>query len=196
MKEMKTQILPVRVIALLLIIILPNVAHAEQASESYQEIEWIALMPKDDLDALMNPPDYLLGIEDGSEQDSVEALNEKEGVDENTKRFQNALSSTRVIDTYADKRIRIPGFIVPLQSDDSQQVTEFFIVPYFGACLHMPPPPPNQIIHSKAPQGIQLDSLYDPFWFEGTLVIDTEENSLGTSAYRLKLNKAYPFEEE
>ncbi|MDO6841202.1 DUF3299 domain-containing protein [Paraglaciecola chathamensis] len=193
---MKTQILPVRVIALLLIIILPNVAHAEQASESYQEIEWIALMPKDDLDALMNPPDYLLGIEDGSEQDSVEALNEKEGVDENTKRFQNALSSTRVIDTYADKRIRIPGFIVPLQSDDSQQVTEFFIVPYFGACLHMPPPPPNQIIHSKAPQGIQLDSLYDPFWFEGTLVIDTEENSLGTSAYRLKLNKAYPFEEE
>ncbi|MBU3018815.1 DUF3299 domain-containing protein [Paraglaciecola agarilytica] len=193
---MKTQILPVRVIALLLIIILPNVAHPEQASESYQEIEWIALMPKDDLDALMNPPDYLLGIEDGSEQDSVEALNEKEGVDENTKRFQNALSSTRVIDTYADKRIRIPGFIVPLQSDDSQQVTEFFIVPYFGACLHMPPPPPNQIIHSKAPQGIQLDSLYDPFWFEGTLVIDTEENSLGTSAYRLKLNKAYPFEEE
>tara|TARA_R110002124_G_scaffold274740_1_gene444757 strand:+ start:871 stop:1452 length:582 start_codon:yes stop_codon:yes gene_type:complete len=193
---MKTQILPVRVIALLLIIILPNVAHAEQASESYQEIEWIALIPKDDLDALMNPPDYLLGIEDGSEQDSVEALNEKEGVDENTKRFQNALSSTRVIDTYADKRIRIPGFIVPLQSDDSQQVTEFFIVPYFGACLHMPPPPPNQIIHSKAPQGIQLDSLYDPFWFEGTLVIDTEENSLGTSAYRLKLNKAYPFEEE
>ncbi|MBJ2139024.1 DUF3299 domain-containing protein [Paraglaciecola chathamensis] len=193
---MKTQILPVRVIALLLIIILPNVAHAEQASESYQEIEWIALMPKDDLDALMNPPDYLLGIEDGSEQDSVEALNEKEGVDENTKRFQNALSSTRVIDTYADKRIRISGFIVPLQSDDSQQVTEFFIVPYFGACLHMPPPPPNQIIHSKAPQGIQLDSLYDPFWFEGTLVIDTEENSLGTSAYRLKLNKAYPFEEE
>ncbi|MDO6559946.1 DUF3299 domain-containing protein [Paraglaciecola chathamensis] len=193
---MKTQILPVRVIALLLIIILPNVAHSEQASESYQEIEWIALMPKDDLDALMNPPDYLLGIEDGSEQDSVEALNEKEGVDENTKRFQNALSSTRVIDTYADKRIRIPGFIVPLQSDDSQQVTEFFIVPYFGACLHMPPPPPNQIIHSKAPQGIQLASLYDPFWFEGTLVIDTEENSLGTSAYRLKLNKAYPFEEE
>ncbi|QHJ12722.1 hypothetical protein FX988_02980 [Paraglaciecola mesophila] len=193
---MKTQILPVRVIALLLIIILPNVAHAEQASESYQEIEWIALMPKDDLDALMNPPDYLLGIEDGSEQDSVEALNEKEGVDENTKRFQKALSSTRVIDTYANKRIRIPGFIVPLQSDDSQQITEFFIVPYFGACLHMPPPPPNQIIHSTSPQGIQLDSLYDPFWFEGTLVIDTEENALGTSAYRLKLNKAYPFEEE
>jgi hypothetical protein len=56
---MKTQILPVRVIALLLIIIFSNVAHAEQASESYQEIEWIALMPKDDLDALMNPPDYL-----------------------------------------------------------------------------------------------------------------------------------------
>jgi hypothetical protein len=85
---------------------------------------------------------------------------------------------------------------VPLQSDDSQRITEFFIVPYFGACLHMPPPPPNQIIHSNALQGIQLDSLYDPFWFEGTLVIDTEENSLGTSAYRLELNKAYPFEEE
>ncbi len=193
---MKIRILSSWVTLLILNFILLSTANAAQTTESYQEIEWIALMPKDDLEALVNPPEYLSGIEDGSEQDSVEALGQQEGVDESTKRFQKALSSTRVIDTYENKPIRIPGFIVPLESDDSQNITEFFIVPYFGACLHSPPPPPNQIIHSKAEQGIKLGSLYDPFWFEGTLVIDTTENTLGTSAYRLKLNKAYPFEEE
>ncbi|WP_158768385.1 DUF3299 domain-containing protein [Paraglaciecola sp. L1A13] len=193
---MKLRIFSSRVIALIFTTGLLYSATAVQASDNYQEIEWIALMPKDDLDALMNPPEYLSDIADGSEQDSVAAFNNKEADDANTKRFQKALISTRVIESYANKRIRIPGFIVPLESDASQRITEFFIVPYFGACLHMPPPPPNQIIHSQTQQGIKLDSLYDPFWFEGTLVIDTKENALGTSAYRLKLDKTYPFEEE
>lgn len=185
-----------RLIALLLTCVIVNAAFATEASDGYQEIEWIGLIPKDDLNALMNPPAYLSDITDGSDQDSVAAFNNKEADDANTKRFQEALSSTRVIDSYANKRIRIPGFIVPLESDASQRVTEFFIVPYFGACLHMPPPPPNQIIHTELPDGVELNSLYDPFWFEGTLVIDMTENTLGTSAYRLKLDKVYPFEEE
>lgn len=169
---------------------------ASNKSSQYQTIEWTALIPQDDLDALLNPPEYLDDIVDGSQQDSVDAFTNKQLDDEQAQRFRQALVSTQVITTLKDKRIRIPGFIVPLESDEQQRVTEFFIVPYFGACLHMPPPPPNQIIYASHTPGIELDNLYDPFWFEGTLKISTQVNAVGTSAYKLELDHAYLYEEK
>lgn len=151
-------------------------------------------MPEEDLAALLNPPDYLAGIEDGSQEDSVEAFGNQEFDNEATNRFQQALTSTQVVKTFENKPIRIPGFIVPLESSESQMVTEFFIVPYFGACIHMPPPPPNQIIYVSIEQGVELESLYDPFWFEGTLAIHTTENAMGTAAYRLEHVNVKPYE--
>jgi len=164
-------------------------------SSSYEEIEWIQLMPKDDLNALLNPPEYLTEIEDGSEQDTLDSLNTKVFENEQEKRYQQALSSARVIESYNNKKIRVPGFIVPLESEEGQRISEFFIVPYFGACLHMPPPPPNQIIYVKYEQGVELESLYDAFWFEGKITINTVENELGTSAYELTLDRVLPYEE-
>ncbi|KPZ62858.1 DUF3299 domain-containing protein [Pseudoalteromonas carrageenovora] len=164
-------------------------------STSYEEIEWIQLMPKDDLDALLNPPEYLEEIVDGSEQDTLNSLDAKAFDNEQDKRYQQALSSVRVIESYNNKKLRIPGFIVPLESEEGKRISEFFIVPYFGACLHMPPPPPNQIIYVKFDQGVDLKSLYDAFWFEGTLTINTVENELGTSAYQLKLDNVLPYED-
>ncbi|MEG3758612.1 DUF3299 domain-containing protein [Pseudoalteromonas carrageenovora] len=163
-------------------------------STSYEEIEWIQLMPKDDLDALLNPPEYLEEIVDGSEQDTLNSLDAKPFDNEQDKRYQQALSSVRVIESYNNKKLRIPGFIVPLESEEGKRISEFFIVPYFGACLHMPPPP-NQIIYVKFDQGVDLKSLYDAFWFEGTLTINTVENELGTSAYQLKLDNVLPYED-
>ena len=73
--------------------------------------------------------------------------------------------STRVIEAFDGKAIRIPGFIVPLEQNDEQKATAFFVVPYFGACLHMPPPPPNQILYVEYEEGIAVENLYDPYWF-------------------------------
>src|ERR1700752_4151126 len=47
-----------------------------------------------------------------------------------------------------DKKVAVPGFMVPLE-DDADQVTEFILVPFAGACIHVPPPPPNQMIYVK-----------------------------------------------
>lgn len=171
------------------------VAASSQQSTSAQEIEWVQLMPQDDLDALLNPPEMLLEIEDQSAEDNVDAFKQQEFEDEKAKRFQQALVSTTVVETFKDKNIRIPGFIVPLQSNEAQLVTEFFIVPYFGACLHLPPPPPNQIIFVAYNKGIKLDSLYDPFWFEGILKIELNENDMGTAAYKLAVAQISPYEE-
>ena len=166
-----------------------------RAKVEYTDIAWTELIPAEDLEVLLNPPDFLYDIEDQSENDSMEALKDVSPIDDAARRYQQALESTQIVDVFDGKNIRIPGFVVPLETDEKQRVTKFFIVPYFGACLHMPPPPPNQIIFAKSAEGIEVTSLYDAFWFEGTLRIDTTDSLLGKSAYGIKLNKVYLYEE-
>lgn len=182
--------------SVLFITILLNVTFYVSANDkTFVNIEWIQLIPADDLAALMNPPESIAQIEDGAENDNIDALSALSQTDENALRFKQALKSSRVIEAFNDADIRLPGFIVPLESDENQRVTQFFIVPYFGACLHMPPPPPNQIIFATHPEGIKLDVLYDPFWFEGTLTIDNTENELGASAYSMQIHSVVPYED-
>jgi|SaaInl59LU_5_DNA_1037362.scaffolds.fasta_scaffold31126_1 hypothetical protein len=164
------------------------------ASEDvFEEIEWTDLIPRDDLAILLDPPEFLLGIEDGSENDNMETLAEKSKDDAKTKRFNEALKSERVITEFDGRKIRIPGFIVPLKNNAQQQVTEFFIVPYFGACLHLPPPPPNQIIHGRWPAGIDVEDLSIPMWFEGEIDIKKTSSEMGTSVYDLSLTRYLPY---
>ena len=162
---------------------------------NYEEIDWVALMPEDDLSALLNRPEFLNDIADGSAADSVDDFATKQLEDEQAQRYQQALVSTRVIEAFDGKAIRIPGFIVPLEQNDEQKATAFFVVPYFGACLHMPPPPPNQILYVEYKEGIAVKNLYDPYWFEGTVKIDNHESALGTSAYSLVLDSFALYEE-
>ncbi|MCG8495147.1 hypothetical protein BZA03_105143 [Alteromonas sp. I10] len=162
---------------------------------NYEEIDWVALMPEDDLSALLNRPEFLNDIADGSAADSVDDFASKQLEDEQAQRYQQALVSTRVIEAFDGKAIRIPGFIVPLEQNDEQKATAFFVVPYFGACLHMPPPPPNQILYVEYEDGIAVENLYDPYWFEGTVKIDNHESALGTSAYSLVLDSFALYEE-
>ena len=162
---------------------------------NYEEIDWVALMPEDDLSALLNRPEFLNDIADGSAADSVDDFASKQLEDEQAQRYQQALVSTRVIEAFDGKAIRIPGFIVPLEQNDEQKATAFFVVHYFGACLHMPPPPPNQILYVEYKEGIAVENLYDPYWFEGTVKIDNHESALGTSAYSLVLDSFALYEE-
>ncbi len=165
------------------------------ADSAYQEIEWADLIPEDDLNALMNPPQELFDIEDGSEEDQIsnDLFNALTAAGDS--RYQQALVSTQVRSEYDQHKIRLPGFIVPVTLDENQVVTEFFLVPYFGACIHVPPPPPNQIIFSRFEKGITLDDLYTPYWIEGTLSTTLTENELATSAYSFSVDKMIVYTE-
>ena len=101
-------------------------------------------------------------------------------------RYQQALVSTNIIEKMNGLSVRIPGFVVPVEFDE-ESITEFFLVPYFGACIHSPPPPPNQIMYVHAPKGLKLDTLYDPFWISGKLSTSLVENYMATAAYSLKM---------
>ncbi|OBT16739.1 hypothetical protein A9264_10730 [Vibrio sp. UCD-FRSSP16_10] len=81
-------------------------------------------------------------------------------------------------------QVRIPGFVIPLEGD-ANQVTEFLLVPYFGACIHVPPPPPNQIIYVKFPSGAPIQELWDVVYVVGELKAQTVEHELAETGYLL-----------
>lgn len=157
-------------------------------ASDFKQVDWTQLMPKEDLDALMNPPEYLVDIEDGSSEDQISSELQSATAASSDDRYQQALVSTRVVADMDGQAIKIPGFIVPLEFNDDQTTTQFFLVPYFGACLHMPPPPPNQIIFVEYPDGIQLESLTEPFWISGVLSNALIENDMATASYSMKMH--------
>ena len=172
--------------------------HSALAENSYRELEWIELIPDEVLEILMNPPETLMNIADGSELDVLPSEGGDSaiyGMGEEAQRYEEALQSTEVKQEFNGKRVKIPGFIVPLAFDETRMISEFFLVPYFGACLHSPPPPPNQIIHSKFAGGISLDDIYEPFWLEGTLSVGIEATDIGTAAYKIDVDRVLRYNE-
>ena len=181
-----------QLVMLLLALLTIGIADANQKTNSakvtYKTAHWDDLIPPDDLDALVNPPMYLMEIEDGSLEDQIGGEIQKQLMENSDSRYQQALVSTKVMPEMDGQSIRIPGFVVPLEFNDDQVITEFFLVPYFGACIHTPPPPPNQIIYVNAPQGLTLEYLSDPFWISGTISTKLVENDMASAAYSLKMD--------
>lgn len=167
---------------------------------SYRELEWIDLLPADDLATLENRPLLLDQIEEGSDADNLDSLMNgqtgKLSLDDmaQLQRYQAALQSTRTRPELAGQAIRIPGFVVPLEFDDQQRITELFLVPFFGACIHVPPPPPNQIIHARLREPLVQPSIYDPVWLEGILQTGNTDTELGLSAYEMDVRRITPYE--
>ena len=158
-----------------------------QDNLDYQTLDWNDLIPAADREALLNPPSYLDQIDDSVFD--IEYGDEFSAALPADDPYQQALVSQNVIPEMDGQAVRVPGFIVPLEFDDTLNVTEFFLVPYFGACIHLPPPPPNQMIYVTSTEGIQLDVLYDPFWISGVLGTDVTINTLGTSVYTMQLDE-------
>jgi hypothetical protein len=90
-----------------------------------------------------------------------------------------------VVESLNGVEAKIPGFVVPLEGDD-EVLTEFLLVPYFGACIHVPPPPSNQIVYVKFEEGVPVDSLYDAVWIHGTLSTQGWSGDVASVGYSMK----------
>lgn len=102
--------------------------------------------------------------------------------------------SAPVVKEMDGQQVKIPGYIVPLDVTEEGRVTEFLLVPYFGACIHVPPPPSNQIVHVTAELGVLLDALYQPFWIEGPIKVEHSSSELAEVGYQMAADKIYPYE--
>jgi uncharacterized protein len=93
------------------------------------------------------------------------------------------------------KTVSIPGFMVPLE-DDLDKVTEFLLVPYAGACIHVPPPPPNQMVYVEMKGATKVKVTFtDPIMVTGQLKISTVVSPYGDVSYDMVGMTIKPFQQ-
>lgn len=161
-------------------------AAATTTADAVQTLEWTDLLPPEDLAKMEALPEV---SHEGGEAPSAGLNKQMADADPASQAWNEVLQSANVRGELNGKKVKIPGFIVPIEYDEQQNITAFFLVPYFGACIHVPPPPPNQIIYVTQAKNLKADMIYNPFWIEGTLTTDTMSHDLANSAYSLKVDK-------
>lgn len=89
---------------------------------------------------------------------------------------------------------RMPGYILPLDFAEQGEAREFLLLPFHGACVHYPPPPPNQIVYLRSAEPIQFTSLWHPVWVEGLMNVEWVDTDLAASAYSMVVRSVEPYE--
>jgi len=146
---------------------------APVARAGFKEIQWDDLMPKD-----WDPLKHFKGKNLDAMSDSdprVEAL-----LAEMRAIWDNAPTNPAM----ENAAVKLPGYIVPLEESNGA-LKEFLLVPYFGACIHTPPPPANQIIHVIAAKPMKGFRAMDTVWISGTLKAGRGDTYMGVSGYRM-----------
>ena len=94
----------------------------------------------------------------------------------------------RVVAELNGKRVRIGGYVVSLDFD-ATKVKEFLLVPFVGACIHVPPPPANQIVYVKSAEGFEVTGQFEPVWITGTLKVTSAFTGLAEAGYSLEADR-------
>jgi len=97
-----------------------------------------------------------------------------------------------MVESLDGKKIKIPGYVVQLEGD-AEKVTQFLLVPYFGACVHVPPPPPNQIVLVDFADGVKYEDTFDAVWVEGTIEVKRVEGDVAVVGYRMTAATVTPY---
>ena len=121
-------------------------------------------------------------------EDGLEAIEEGSELD-----YMPQLGGFDTVEELDGMLVRIPGYVVPFDFNLKNKQESFLLAPYMGACIHTPPPPPNQIIYVEADPGVVIDDMWVAYWLEGTLVAETQESELAAAAYTLRLSKIEPY---
>jgi hypothetical protein len=158
---------------------------AAPADARFKLTDWDSLIPKD-WDPLKEFREANIGrMADGDPRAQVLLL-----------KIQEAWEKAPIVPRLDGARIRIAGFMVPLESAKGE-VSEFLLVPYFGACIHVPPPPANQIIHVVAAKPVEGFHMMDAVWVNGMLRTIRSETHAGmgmaSAGYRMSAEAVTPY---
>jgi uncharacterized protein len=152
-----------------------------EAQSTYRTITWDDLMPKD-WDPLAPFKGLNLAKLKDSDPRAMEAL----------AKMREQWAQAPVNGELDGKPIRIPGFVVSLDGAPDEP-REFLLVPYFGACIHVPPPPANQIIHVMPDKPAKGVHTMDTVWVSGVLQLQPSDTPMGNAGYVLMAKKVAPY---
>ena len=102
-------------------------------------------------------------------------------------------NATKLNEALNGALIRMPGFIIPLEIS-RKGVTDFILVPYVGACIHVPPPPPNQLVLAQTAEPWPDDELWDPVWVVGRMSTRLQSTALAQTGYALRVTSMETYE--
>ena len=171
--------------ALLLVIFLGISVCAAEEGQAPQELEWDALIPADYRPELILNQYGDIGNMEDDDPRAQKILDQ----------LQELWDKAPIVTELDGREVRLPGFVVPLEGD-GVELTEFFLVPYYGACIHVPPPPANQIVYVKvAEKDVRIRNAFDTVWVTGTLSARSFESDLGNAGYQLTASQIQPYEE-
>jgi hypothetical protein len=156
-------------------------AKGKGAPQTHREISWDALIPKG-WDPMAPLRDLKLETLQDGDPRAMRAL----------EKLQEVWSKAPVAPELDNQKVRLPGFIVPLDADPDQ-IREFLLVPYFGACIHTPPPPSNQVVHVTLDKPLKGMRSMDAVWVNGTMRIGRVETGQGTAGYKLAADTIQPY---
>ncbi len=140
-----------------------------------KEIEWAELIPKSWDPAKLFRELKLDEIRGDADPRAIEAMD----------KMRKAFNEAPIEPSLNGQKIKILGFLVPLDMTP-QAVGDFLLVPFFGACIHTPPPPANQIIHVKPAEPLKGMRAMETVWVEGVLETTSSATSMGHAGYVLK----------
>jgi uncharacterized protein len=141
---------------------------------AYRNADWEELVPKD-WDPIKKFRDANFSAMQDSDPRAMELLREMRET------WDNA-PTNNVLD---NQSIRIPGYVVPIDEAKSG-MREFLLVPYFGACIHTPPPPANQIIDVKLRTPNKDVRMMEPVWVSGRITTLRSSTAMGASGYSME----------
>ncbi len=171
-----------------IVLLLGLVVNAVAAEQKVQELEWTDLIPEG-----YNPDDLLAEYQKKSnieeQKDSAPTLKNLMSA------LKNMLTESPFNTALNGRLIKLPGYVVPVETD-GQKSSEFILVPYFGACIHVPPPPPNQTVYVKTrdKQGATIRKLYDVVWVTGVIQAEGQKTDLADTGYTIDATKVEPYE--
>lgn len=93
-----------------------------------------------------------------------------------------------------NQKLRLPGYVIPVKFAENG-VSEFLLVPYVGACIHVPPPPENQIVYVSLKEPTKKDQLWAPVWVNGTMTTQAHTTQYASTGYFMKdaVTEVYEF---
>ncbi|OMH26635.1 DUF3299 domain-containing protein [Motiliproteus sp. MSK22-1] len=151
-------------------------------------LEWNDLIP-----AEFNP-DRL--VEKYQQKYNIDQLPDDDlRVEELMQRLEELEKLSPVNNSLNGNRIRLPGYVVPLETDGTSS-SEFLLVPYFGACIHVPPPPLNQTVYVRVKNGNRatIRNLFDIVWVTGIMRVEKLSTELAEAGYIIDATEIVPYE--
>ena len=152
------------------------------------DLKWASLLPSEEHEVIAR---YQTTQPQSLEQMTAQVMRSINASKDQS--YQDALISTNTMAEFENQIVSISGFIVPIDFYNDKSVKSFFFVPYFGACIHLPAPPPNQMIFVQLEQGFKDVDITKTYTLAGKLNIELFEDLMGTSAYTLDLVNVLPF---